>query len=135
MRTTTTSNSSQLPAMWEDTRMNRGPQSHSAESTHEGGDALTLWKSVRFRLLLWHAKGLSSTWCCFATFFLHVQQGGFAHTLIHGIKQPTHRCIEVKCLCIHMLAGLLDTNFDDCGGREEGCVQTLCCAFFALFKT
>ena len=51
----------------------------------------------------------------------------------HGIKQLTRRCIEVKCLCIHMLAGLLDTNFDDCGGREEGCVQTLCCAFVALF--
>ena len=35
---TTTSNSWQPPAMWEDMRKNREPQTHSAQSTHEGGE-------------------------------------------------------------------------------------------------
>ena len=49
----------------------------------------------------------------------------------HGIKQPTRRCIEVKCLCVHVSAGSLDTNSEDCvgWGRVPLCADVMLCVF------
>ena len=58
-------------------------------------------------------------WCCFATLFFARSARRLCTHVNHGIKQPTCRCIEVKCLCVHMLAGSLDTNSEDCVGGED----------------
>ena len=77
---------------------------------------MTLWKIVRFRLLLWHAKGLPSTCAALRLFFFARSARRLSTHVNHGIKQPTCRCTEVKCLCVHILAGSSDTNSQDCVG-------------------
>ena len=127
MRTTTTSNSWQPTAMCEDMRMNRETQTHSAQSTHEGGEFGHSGKVFVF-VSCGGTRSSSRRLVLLCDFFLHVQQGGFAHTLIMVSNSPRADALRSN-VCV-------PTCWRDCwtrvrmivvGGRRGACRRYVVC--------
>ena len=87
----------------------------------------TLEKCSLLSLVVAHEARLVD-WCCCATFFLHVQQGGFAHTLIMVSNSPNADALRSN-VCVSTCWRDYWTRFLKIvvGGRRGACRRYVIC--------